>query len=59
MHAQQLLYFRRFLYQLNKVAVCFDQIHISVCLWENGAENYIIILSLKLPNDDYDVSPLT
>jgi hypothetical protein len=39
MHAKQLLVYCCFIFQLNKVEMCLNQIHICVCLWENRTKN--------------------
>jgi hypothetical protein len=32
--------YRCFIFQLNKMEMCFNEIHIYVCLWENiGTKN--------------------
>jgi hypothetical protein len=33
--ACQLLVYRCFIFQLNQIGMCFSEIHIGVCLWEN------------------------
>jgi hypothetical protein len=41
MHVKQLLVYRCFIFQLNKVEICFNDIHICVCLRKNRGTNNI------------------
>jgi hypothetical protein len=49
MHVKQILVYRYFIFQINKVKMCLNEIYICVCLWENrGMKKFILSLSLEL-----------